>query len=108
LSEHEVCHIMKAILEGINYCHKNMICHRDLKPANILINENDEIKIIDFGIADIVKSNENSLSGRKGTEKYMAPEVMKSGTTYNEKCDIWCIGHIFFLLMALSHPFDND
>jgi serine/threonine protein kinase len=58
---------MKGILEGINYCHKNMICHRDLKPGNILINENNEIKIIDFGLAEIVKSNENNLSGKKGT-----------------------------------------
>jgi serine/threonine protein kinase len=82
-----------------------MICHRDLKPGNILINENNEIKIIDFGLAEIVKSNENNLSGKKGTVKYMAPEVLQPGSTYNEKCDIWCIGHIFFLLLGLAHPF---
>jgi serine/threonine-protein kinase HSL1, negative regulator of Swe1 kinase len=108
LTEHEACHIMKGILEGINYCHKNMICHRDLKPENILINENDEIKIIDFGLADIFKSDEKSLSGRKGSEHYMAPEVLKRGTTYNEKCDIWCIGHMFFLLISLCNPFKNS
>ena len=85
-----------------------MICHRDLKPGNILINEKNEIKIIDFGLADIVKTNQNNLTGKRGTEKYMAPEVMKHRSHYNDKCDIWCIGHIFYVLMALSHPFEND
>ena len=98
---------MKGILEAINYCHSNSICHRDLKPENILINDKDDIKIIDFGLADIVRTNENSLSGVKGTQRYMAPEVMKGGS-YNEKCDIWSIGHIFYLLMAFAHPFEND
>ncbi len=99
---------MKGILEAINYCHKNMICHRDLKPGNILINDKNEIKIIDFGLADIVRTNENNLTGRKGTETFMAPEVMNRKSSYNEKCDIWCIGHTFYVLMALAHPFEND
>ena len=99
---------MKGILEAINYCHQNMICHRDLKPGNILINEKNEIKIIDFGLADIVKTNEKNLTGRKGTKKFMAPEVTKHRSRYNEKCDIWCIGHIFYVLLALYHPFEND
>ena len=74
-SEDQICHIMRAILEGINYCHKINICHRDIKPENILINDSNEIKIIDLGLSDIVIDNENSLRGRKGTKRYMAPEV---------------------------------
>jgi calcium-dependent protein kinase len=98
---------MKGIMEAINYCHSNSICHRDIKPENILINDKDDIKIIDFGLSDIVKSNENNLSGVKGTKRYMAPEVLK-GVAYNEKCDIWSIGHIFYVLLTFTHPFEND
>ena len=94
-------------MEAIYYCHSNSICHRDIKPENILINDKDEIKIIDFGLADIVRSNENNLSGIKGTKRYMAPEVLK-GRSYNEKCDIWSVGHIFYVLMTFAHPFDDD
>ena len=105
--EHEICHIMKGILEAINYCHTSKICHRDIKPENILINDKNEIKIIDFGFAKIVSSNHKNLSGQDGTIVYMAPEVL-SGNPYNEKCDIWSIGFMFYILLAFDMPFLND
>ena len=107
LSEHQICHIMKQVLEAINYCHQTRICHRDIKPENILINNSDEIKIIDLGLADIVSTNEKNLSGYKGTELYMAPEILK-WKAYNEKCDIWSIGAVFYVLLAFSQPFKNQ
>ena len=106
LSEHQICHIMKQVLEAINYCHKTRICHRDIKAENILINDSDEIKIIDLGFADIVSTNEKNLSGYKGTEYCMAPEILKR-KAYNEKCDIWSIGVVFYVLLAISQPFTN-
>jgi serine/threonine protein kinase len=97
---------MRGILEAINYCHKTRICHRDIKPENILINENDEIKIIDLGFAAIVRENEKNLSEFKGTEAYMAPEIIKR-LRYNEKCDIWSIGVVFYILLSFSLPFED-
>lgn len=97
---------MKGILEAINYCHQTRICHRDIKPENILINDNDEIKIIDLGFADIVSSNEKSLSGYKGAETYMAPEIIKRDK-YNEQCDIWSIGVVFYVLLGFSLAFKD-
>jgi serine/threonine protein kinase len=97
---------MRGILEAINYCHQTRICHRDIKPENILINENDEIKIIDLGFAAIVRENEKSLSEFKGTEAYMAPEIIKR-LRYNEKCDIWSIGVVFYILLSFSLPFKD-
>lgn len=90
---------MKGILEAINYCHKINICHRDIKPENILINAKNEVKIIDFGFAKVVNNNHKNLFGRDGTEAYMAPEVL-SLKSYNEKCDIWSIGFIFYILLT--------
>jgi serine/threonine protein kinase len=99
---------MKGIMDAINYCHRNYICHRDIKPENILINDKDEIKIIDFGLSKVVRTKGDSLSGFAGTKRYMAPEVLNR-EPYDEKCDIWCIGHIFFFLLTFSnHPFNDD
>jgi serine/threonine protein kinase len=106
LSEHQICHIMKQVLEAINYCHKTRICHRDIKAENILINDSDEIKIIDLGFADIVSTNEKNLSGYKGTKYCMAPEILY-GNPYNEKCDIWSIAVVFYVLLAFSQPFKD-
>ena len=105
MSEHDFCHIMTCILEGINYCHKNGVSHRDLKPENILINDRNQIKIIDFGFAS--NFHNSTLVGQGGTRSYQAPEVLKNGD-YNEKCDIWSIGHIFYMLLTCTHPYDDE
>ena len=97
---------MKGVLEAINYCHNIKICHRDIKPENILINEKNEIKIIDFGFAKAIGNNKN-LIGADGTRSYMAPEVL-AHKPYDEKCDIWSIGHIFYILLAFGVPFSSD
>lgn len=95
---------MKQILEAINYCHITGICHRDIKLENILINKDDDIKIIDLGIADFVDQKHKNLSGFLGTKPYMAPEILL-GEKYNSKCDIWSIGVTFYILLALRLPF---
>jgi serine/threonine protein kinase len=97
---------MRGILEAINYCHQTRICHRDIKPENILINENDETKIIDLGFAAIVRENEKSLSEFKGTVAHKAPEIIKR-VRYNEKCDIWSIGVVFYILSSFALPFPD-
>ena len=63
--EHDINHIMKEILQAINYCHTIGISHRDIKPENVLINYNNNIKIIDFGLALHVR--DNNLTGQAGT-----------------------------------------
>ena len=98
---------MKGILEAINYCHKTKICHRDIKPENILINDKNEVKIIDFGFAKIVKATHKNLFGKDGTVAYMAPEVLLL-KNYNEKCDIWSIAFIFYILLTFQMPFSSD
>lgn len=62
----------------------------------------NEIKMIDFGFAEFVR--DKNLSGKEGTTEYMAPEVLKN-EPYNEKCDIWSIGHILYILLAYDMPF---
>ena len=107
-SEKDACVIMKQLMSAICYSHQNNIVHRDLKPENILMADDDEdlnIKIIDWGCAQTVKKTKHSKKA-DGTAYYIAPEVLKG--QYNEKCDIWACGVIFYILLCGYPPFNGE
>ena len=102
--------VIYQILLGINHCHSMNIIHRDLKPENILIidkdkNEFPRIKICDFGISKIMEKG-NQDSRVVGVPYYMAPELFSKRIT--EKCDIWSIGVILYLLLSGRPPFAGE
>lgn len=106
-SEKDAAMLVKQILSCINYCHGINIVHRDLKPENILLEENkelDQIKIIDFGTSKIF-TKKQILNEKIGTAYYVAPEVISRH--YNEKCDVWSIGVITYVLIAGVPPFNG-
>lgn len=105
-TEKEAAVIIKQILQAIAYCHDLKIVHRDIKPENVLVDTelNNTLKIIDFGISIKMKDNEK-LSDVKGTSYYIAPEVFEKN--YNEKCDVWSIGVIMYILLAGEPPFNG-
>lgn len=105
---------MRQLLSAITYCHSKGIVHRDLKPENILIDSvlkdgKITIKVIDFGAALFIAPH-GIISETLGTPYYIAPEVLLEN--YNEKCDVWSIGVILYILLCGSPPFngttDND
>ena len=102
ISEFESCYITYHLLQALHYLHKCGIMHRDLKPENILLefSQNKEqvvtIKLIDFGIACMLRPNE-SVDDICGTLTYVAPEVMRK-EKYNAKVDMWSVGVIVFLM----------
>lgn len=106
MTDEEASVIMKGILEGINYIHKNNIMHRDLKPENIMFkNKNDLNSIIigDFGIADDISCC-GGIGTRCGTLIYMAPE-MSSDRPYDQLIDLWACGIILYILESGGmHP----
>lgn len=89
---------MHQVLASIVYCHTNNICHRDLKPENILIEGQEKVKVIDFGTAQTFNP-EKGMNTILGTPYYMAPEIFNS-SRYNEKCDVWSLGVILFVLLT--------
>jgi calcium-dependent protein kinase len=92
---------------AINYCHQRGIVHRDLKPENILMNKDQDdpkLTIIDFGTSGIMEPN-TMLSRQFGTSYYIAPEVLQN--KYNEKCDLWSIGVILYILLVGYPPFNG-
>ena len=92
---------------GIDYLHQHNIIHRDLKPANILLNENANISIADFGISKIVEKKIKSYT-MIGTPYYISPE-MYSDKNYDKKIDVWSLGCILYEMMTFNVPFQaND
>jgi p38 MAP kinase len=79
------------ILLGLRHLHKAGVIHRDLKPANILVNENCDLKICDFGLARIGNA---VMTGYVATRYYRAPEIMLSWQRYDKEVDIWSFGCI--------------
>jgi len=109
-SEQEACPIMKQLMSAITYCHQNHIVHRDLKPENILLEDHKgtneiTIKLIDWGGARYFSKNKK-MTKINGTPYYIAPEVLNE--IYDEKCDIWSAGVIFYILLCGYPPFNGE
>ena len=99
-NEEEKNNILKQILEGIDFLHKNDIIHRDLKLANILVFQDSpfEIKIADLGLS-IKSTNESSSHIIGGTIEYMHPDILQS-KPYDKYIDYWSFGVIMYLLLT--------
>ena len=80
------------VQRGLKYVHSAGVVHRDLKPSNILVNENCDLKICDFGLARI---QDPQMTGYVSTRYYRAPEIMLTWQKYDVEVDIWSAGCIF-------------
>ena len=106
LSELEACKFYQQLISGIEYLGKLKITHRDLKPENLLLDKKKNIKIVDFGLSNIYKSNE-LLSTACGSPCYAAPEML-SGKKYNGlNVDIWSSGIVLYAMICGSLPFED-
>ncbi|KNE61994.1 CMGC/MAPK/P38 protein kinase [Allomyces macrogynus ATCC 38327] len=85
-------YFLYQILRGLKYIHSAGVIHRDLKPSNILVNENCDLKICDFGLA---RTNDPQMTGYVSTRYYRAPEIMLTWQKYDNAVDIWSVGCIF-------------
>ena len=107
LDEKEASYYFYQLINGLESLHKNGIVHRDLKPENLLINKNNILKIIDFGLSNYYENNK-FLSTPCGSPCYAAPEML-CGTNYDGiSVDIWTTGIILYALLCGCLPFDNE
>jgi len=108
MPEKKVVNIIFKVLLAIAHCHSRGITHRDLKPENILfesLKPDAEIKLIDFGLSRKYSKDEK-MHTILGTPYYVAPEVLKG--EYDEKCDIWSIGAMTYLMLCGDPPFTGS
>ena len=102
-SEIEAANIIKQVLSATLYCHNKKLVHRDLKPENLMFDEGSKnIKVIDFGAGSFY-NDYTKLTNTIGSPFYIAPEVLRGN--YTEKCDIWSIGVILYMLLSGKPPF---
>jgi serine/threonine protein kinase len=106
LKEKEACGFFQQIISGIEYIHKLNVVHRDLKPENLLLDHNNRIKIVDFGLSNTYKPDEE-LKTACGSPCYAAPEMIAGKKYGGLKVDIWSSGVILFAMICGYLPFED-
>ncbi|XP_064512261.1 mitogen-activated protein kinase 12 isoform X1 [Pseudopipra pipra] len=91
LTEDRIQFLVYQMLKGLKYIHSSGIIHRDLKPGNLAVNEDCELKILDFGLA---RHTDSEMTGYVVTRWYRAPEVILNWMHYTQTVDIWSVGCI--------------
>lgn len=100
----QVVQMLFLCARAMDYVHGCQVLHRDLKPSNILLSDSREVKIIDFGAAQIDWAQRTQVSGFVGSPAYMAPEQLEARTT-SRATDVYALGVILYELLSGVHPF---
>ena len=103
----DVLRIISAVASALDYAHASGIVHRDIKPANIMVLNNGEIKVADFGIARVMASSKTQTGVVMGTPSYMSPEQI-AGKKVDGVSDLFSLGVVFFELLTGKKPFAGD
>jgi len=104
----DVIDFASQIAQGLDTAHRAGIIHRDIKPANILITEQNEVKIIDFGLAKLTDRTKVTHTGTTlGTVAYMSPEQLL-GKKVDHRSDIWSLGVVLYQMITGILPFKGE
>ena len=110
MSETDVIRMGRELTSALIFCQKKGLIHRDIKPENIFVSEAGQFKLGDFGVARTVEKTTGGLS-RKGTEKYMAPEVYL-GKPYDQTVDLYSLGLVLYSFLNRGrlpfYPLDKN
>lgn len=96
--------VFRQLVEGLRYCHSKNILHRDIKLDNILLSEEGQVKICDFGVSKIVRPGEK-MTEQCGTPAYIAPEILMDKGYKGFMADIWSAGVVLYAMLYGTVPF---
>ncbi len=110
LDVHERVRLFLQVLDGVATAHANLVVHRDLKPSNILVRKDGQVKLLDFGIAKLIESDERgtvqtglTVGGTALTPEFAAPEQFKQ-ETITASTDVYALGVLLYILLTGRHP----
>ncbi|KAK0256347.1 hypothetical protein B0A54_10747 [Friedmanniomyces endolithicus] len=107
MAEDKARKFFQQIVCAVEYCHRHKIVHRDLKPENLLLDENLNVKIADFGLSNIMTDG-SFLKTSCGSPNYAAPEVISGKLYAGPEVDVWSCGVILYVLLVGRLPFDDE
>ncbi|KAJ1919595.1 hypothetical protein H4219_001843 [Mycoemilia scoparia] len=107
LSEKDARRFFRQIVSAMDYCHQNCIIHRDLKLENVMLDANENVKIIDFGFCNKFYWD-RQLNTFCGSPFYAAPEMVKGIKYTGPEVDIWSMGVILFFMLCGRTPFEGE
>jgi 5'-AMP-activated protein kinase catalytic alpha subunit len=110
LSENVARSYFQQLISAVDFCHSRGVYHRDLKPENLLLDEEGNLKVTDFGLSAFAEHlrQDGLLHTTCGTPAYVAPEVIGNKGYDGAKADIWSCGVILYVLLAGFLPFQDD
>ncbi|KAF8407245.1 hypothetical protein HHK36_006372 [Tetracentron sinense] len=100
----------QQLISAVDFCHSRGVYHRDLKPENLLLDDDGNLKVTDFGLSAFTEhlKQDGLLHTTCGTPAYVAPEVIGKRGYDGAKADLWSCGVILFVLLAGFLPFQDD
>jgi len=107
LSEDQARKFFQQIIASIDYCHRHRVVHRDLKPENLLLDANNNVKVADFGLSNLMRDGD-LLKTPCGSPNYAAPEVISGQYYAGAEVDVWSCGIILYALLCAKLPFEDD
>ncbi|XP_010493758.1 PREDICTED: CBL-interacting serine/threonine-protein kinase 25 [Camelina sativa] len=110
LKEDSARRYFQQLISAVDFCHSRGVSHRDLKPENLLVDENGDLKVSDFGLSALPEQSlqDGLLHTQCGTPAYVAPEVLRKKGYDGAKADIWSCGVILYVLLAGFLPFQDE
>jgi serine/threonine protein kinase len=104
LPEDQVVQIVYKCAKALHYAHSRGVVHRDVKPSNILLTQDGDVRIVDFGIALVADSDISRLEGVAGSPAYMSPEQVQ-GHALDARSDVYSLGAVMYEMLCGQRPF---